>query len=462
MSDTIWNDKLPPHDIAAEEALLGAIFIDPSQYDEIQPFDAGDFYHEPHQFIYNTMVTLVKRGEAINQITVAHELDRVGKLEASGGVSYLLHLIPIVPTPFDAYDYAKIVRQTSISRQLIQAGKAIEQIGFSSPVDSADALSMCDAKLIDIRRRGIASPILSPKEYASRLFSRYKVLQENETGMAVSTGIPKLDKLLGGGFYDGDLIVTGARAHMGKTTLLSYIAWHVQKTRKVLICSAEMDAESLGDRQVAQYCGVAINRIRWGGYDDKLYQNVSDAVGEIAESQIYIYDVTPMTTTQILEHALTMQLREGLGLLIIDYLSALDDHYGRNSYERIGYISHQLKIISRVLHVPVLVAHQLNRQSETRRDDQGKVDHRPKLDDLRDSGAVEQDADTVLMLYREGYWDKNKENEGMEIWLSKLRQGKANRFVKVQYDDDTQSYRNIGEENAATKPMFDDHWENNQ
>jgi replicative DNA helicase len=431
------ENKIPLHDIAAEEALLGAVLLSDTAMNEISLLPT-DFYHEPHMVIFQAMLNLVKSYTHIDEITLGDELDRMGKLELSGGSAYIASLLTLCPSPMDAPSYAEIIKRLSTCRQLIKVGKEIQQVGFSNPADTAKALSECDEKLINIRKGGVASPILSPKDRVEMLFERYAELHSKEMVMALNTGIYDLDRHLGGGFYNGDVVIVGARTGVGKTTFLSYLANQIAIYHNVLFCSAEMNADSISDREVAQSVGIPTNRIRLGNYDSVLFSNILNALGEISERKVYLYDEIPMTTDKILQAALNMQLRHGLGAVVIDYLGMLGDDFGRSSYERASYISRKVKELARKLDVPVIIAHQLNRELEKR------DDKRPHLYDLRDSGSIEQDADVVLFLYRDSYYDETKEMEGMtEIIIAKQRQGDANRIIKVRYDKKTQSYQNL-------------------
>ena len=435
--NTLKSDRLPPHDIAAEEAFIGAILIDEAGMAEVS-LKVNDFYHEPHMIIYKTFADLVKSKTGINRITVAEELDRAGKLEQCGGVAYLLHLISVCPSPLDSMYYAEIIKRASVSRQLIAAGEEITDIGYTNPADVSKTLTKCDDKLAAIRKSGIGSPVISPKERAEMLYQRYSELYQKEMVMAINTGISKLDVKLGGGFYNGDVIIVGARTSMGKTTFLQFIAQEIARDVNVLFCSAEMNLESISDREVAQNAGIPTNRIRLGRYDDETYAKIVEAVGEISSRKVYLYDETPMTTDKILQAALNMKMRHGLGAIVIDYLGMLGDDYGKNPYERISYISRKIKELARIVNVPVIVAHQLSRELEKR------DDKRPQLFDLRDSGNIEQDADIVLFLYRESYYnkDENKDTGMTEIIIAKQRQGDAGKFIKVYYDKLTQAYYN--------------------
>jgi replicative DNA helicase len=213
----------------------------------------------------------------------------------------------------------------------------------------------------------------------------------------------------------------------------------IGRYKNVLYCSAEMNSDSLSDREIAQVANVPTNRIRLGAYDEELHGKIMAGIEEISAKKVFIYDDIPMTTDKILQTALTMQLRYGLGAIVIDYLGMLDDDYGRNSYERVGYMSRKIKLIARQLNVPVIIAHQLNRELEKR------DDKRPHLFDLRDSGSIEQDADVVLFLYRDSYYNKIPPNQAdvTEIIIAKQRQGEANKIVKVRYDKITQQYQSL-------------------
>ena len=449
MTTTNENTVLPPHDIAAEEALLASILVDETQYDEVSLAPA-DFYHEPHRFIWQAFEQLAGSQTTINQITVADTLNRMGKLKFCGGVAYLLHLVSICASPLDAFSYAEIIKRNSVARQIIDAGNDIVKIGFSNPVDTTKALSECDEKLTIVRKSGIPTPIVSPKVRASAQFDRYTEMMESQKTIAIPTGLAQLDRQLGGGFYPGELAIVAGRAGIGKTTLVSHITNQAcQKGTSVLLCSAEMDVDSITDREVAQHAGVSINRIRRGNYNNKLYAQIQEALGKIHDKPLYFYNDSPMTTDRILQHALGMKLCNGLGMLAIDYLGILDDQYGRNPYERVTHISRQLKQIARILGVPVVVAAQLNRQSATR------DDKRPMLSDLRDSGAIEQDADVVLMLYRDSYYDQAAENDNtVEIIVAKQRQGESNRIVKARFDKKTQRYMNYTQEEPEQEEML--------
>jgi replicative DNA helicase len=445
MSQTNTNttELLPPHDLSAEEAFLGAILLDESGMEQIS-IKESDFYHEPHILIFKSFLNVYQAKTHIDQITVAQELNRMGKLEAAGGVSYLIYLTTVCPSPMDAKVYADSIKRMSVSRQLIVAGREIENIGYSDMVDSYEVLKKCDEKLLAIRKSGLIPRILTPRERADGLLERYTKLYEQKKNIAISTGLTKLDGKLGGGFFNGDVIIVAGRTGMGKTTMMSFLSNEIATEHNVLFCSAEMNADSLSDREIARNAKIPTSRVRIGNYDPEIYDKIMDGIGKVAGKKIYIYDEIPMTTDKILQSALTMKLRHGLGAVVIDYMGILSDEYGRSTYERVSYISRKIKEIARILDVPVIVAAQLSRSVEERES------KRPKLSDLRDSGNIEQDADIILLLYRESYYDIAKEDDDLtEILIGKNRQGQSNRIVRVYYNKKTQSYANEREEQEA-------------
>ncbi len=436
------TDKLPPHDIGAEEAVNGSLLIDGPAFTEIMANVAvEDFYNEANRWIFQAAVSLYERSEAIDEITVAQELNRQERLEVVGGAAYLSHLISVVPTSLDIRHYAKIVQRLSISRQLIQAAERISDIGYKADPDSAKSLGDADELLMDIRKRTVGSPIVDPGTRAERLLDRYSALYQTEGGVALSTGFVDLDKRLGGGMFNGDFMLLGARPSVGKTTLLQNIANNIgDRGKNVLYCSVEMSWEGMSDRDLAGITGNPISDIRLGGYSDELFRDIVAGLDNvIVKRHVYYMDDMPMTVNKVMRAGLELQLRKGVALIIVDYLGIMSDDFGKGAYERVGYISRKIKEVARVLDVPVLAAHQLSRNLETDKTRMGNK--RPQLWDLRDSGTLEEDADVVMFLYRDNYYDLDSTDVGAEVLLAKLRQGEAGKGVMLMFDRATQTYR---------------------
>jgi len=429
------ENLLPPHNIKAEENIIGSLLIDGDLIHGLN-LEPSDFYHEPLQLCYFACKALAERGVGINQITIAQELDERQKLEIAGGVAYLSYLIANCATPLDCQYYADIVKRLAIYRSMITAADKIAALGYSQAPDITDSLNKADAFLLALRKNGLASPILSPRERADMMLERYTDLNNTEAGIALPTGLTDLDNELGGGLHAGEMAIIAGRPAIGKTTFAMGIANHTAESHMVLVCSAEMTADGISDRDIASEVGISTNRVRRGGYDNQTFAKIVDALHVIDERHIYFQHESPLTTAKILQAAINMRLRPGLDLVVVDHLGLLDDDYGNSQYERIGYESRKLKQIAMTLNVPMIVLCQLNRALELR------LNKRPQLQDLRDSGRIEEDADLVLFLYRDSYYQDDIDDV-TEILIAKQRQGEGHRIVKVYYDKVHQQYRDL-------------------
>jgi len=430
------ENQLPPHNIDAEENVIGALLIDGNLIHSLS-LEPSDFYSEQCAMWYSVCKTLVERGVSINQITLAQELNEQGKLEAGGGAAYLSHLISVCVTSLDCQYYGDIVKCLSIYRGMIAAAGQIAAISYNQGPDVTDSINKADEILLSLRKHGVASPIITPEQRAEMMSERYDRLFTAEGGVALPTGLKDLDAQIGGGLYAGEMAIVGARPGMGKTTLVENVANNTAVSRTVLVCSAEMTVAGITDRDIASVLGVTTNEVRRGGYDEDTYCRITgEGLQAIIDRHLYFYHEAPLTTAKILQAGVNMQFRYGLDLIVIDYLGLLDDDYGDSQYERIGYVSRKLKQIAMKLDVPVLVAHQLNRALEMR------PDKRPMLHDLRDSGRIEEDADLVLFLYRDSYYQDDTDDV-TEILIAKQRQGEGHKIVKVFYDRQHQQYRDL-------------------
>ncbi len=457
------NQRLPPHDIDAEASVIGSLLIGGDF--TLCNLVPEDFYHEPLRWMYACCQSLVDRSVSINQITLAQELDQKKQLDSVGGAAYLSHLIAECPTPYDIAYYADIVRRLSAYRKLIGIGNDIQRLAYDSPPDLADSMAKADDMLLGLRKQTSQLTIVPPKERMRRLADRYAELYKAEGGIAIKTGLRSLDMELGGGFYGGDLIVVGGRPGMGKSQIVQGMANYVSLTHNVLFCSSEMSIESLGDRDVAGLLGIRVQTVRLGGYPDEMFATITGPVlEEMEKRQIFYCDDIPLTTAKITQAAISCKLRYNIGMVVVDYLGQLADQEGQNENVRIGGMTRKLKALARMLSVPVIVVHQLNRALEQR----NVKEKRPMLSDLRDSGSVEQDADVVLMLYRDSYyrqltdfertflaqfgdgkvsWEQAPE-ELRDYWVTEIlirkhRQGDSNIAVKVFFDRKHQTYRDL-------------------
>lgn len=421
-----------PHNKDAEDAVLGSLLIDGDYIHQLTLLPE-DFFLDINQFIYSACIELKERSVGINQITVAHELNQKEKLGITGGAAYLSQLTANCTSPLDCLYYADIVNKLSIYRRMIQVGENIQKIAMSQPADVMDSVNKADDLLLTLRKNGVSSAVVSPEERASLMTERYeRLLQLDE--VSISTGLKDLDDILGGGMFRGEMVIVGARPGMGKTSFLMNVANRVSENHNVLVCSAEMPVEAITDRDIAGSLGVPTGLIRNGNYQDDLYSRIiGEGMDCVKNRHVYFYHDAPLTTSKIMQSGINVQLRHGLDFIVVDYLGLLDDDYGTSQYERIGHMSRKLKQISMKLNVPILVATQLNRALEKR------DDKRPQLFDLRDSGRIEEDADVVLFLYRESYYNDVDDNI-TEILVAKQRQGDANKAVKVFFNKSAQTY----------------------
>ena len=435
-------DRLPPHNIDAEEAFMGSVLLD-SNIPALTSLSGPDFYSERNQAIFEAAVSLYQQGVSINQVTLAHELAGRDKLETIGGAAFLSHLVSVCPTSLDWPYYEKIIKNLSTKRKLIAVSDQIAGLGYSLDGDIEEDISKADNLLLDIRKQVSKVEIMTPEMRAEKALLTYQELKEKSGGIAVRTGLADVDRYLGGGAYPGELVLIGGRGGIGKTTIARTIANNIgSRGGKVLYFTCEMPGQSLTDRDVAGYLGKPVDAIRYGDYDQSepgLFERITGgAIEYIAKSNVY--DVDGVTDTKrVRSLSLLMQQRYGLAAVVVDYLGLLSDSYGRTANDRIGYISRNLKQIAIELNVPLFSPVQLNRNLENRED------KRPQLYDLRDSGSLEQDADVVLLLYRNSYYKETGDNTA-EVIIAKKRQGQANKIIKVNYDETHQRYCNLQRE----------------
>lgn len=440
--DTI---KLLPHNLDAEEAVLASLLVDGDLISRLT-LEPADFHSENYRSVYAACVALKDKGVSVNQITVAQEMAQAGSLDIAGGVSHLSHLVSVCSSPLDCAYYAEIVHNLSVSRQLIAAADRIAAMGYEMTSDMAGTIEKADTLILNLRKKCGRGLVITPEERVKSLNERYETLMQSEPGAALPTGIRDFDDRIGGGFYPGDLVIVGARPGMGKTTFLEWVSHQLVGSSRVLFCSGEMDVNSMSDREIAGVLGVSVNKIRRGSYDNNLYANITgQGLEAVRDKKLYFFEASrsnPFNTTNIYQAALQTQLRYGLDMIVVDYLGLLSDRFGTNQNERLGYITRVLKEMARDFHVPMLVAHQLNRGLEAR------DEKRPQLHDLRDSGCIEQDADVVLLLYRDSYYDKQQTGV-TEIIVAKQRQGESNKKARVYFDNVHRVYRALAEEEVA-------------
>ena len=428
----MYVERVPPHDEAAEEAILGSILIDGEAILQVAPFlRPEDFYRERNRWTYDACLALFQRGEAINQVTISHELAGQDKLETAGGPSFLSHLVASVPTSVHAEHYAQIVSRTATMRNLIGAATHIAALGYEQDADLDGTLRQAEDLLFKVRSRRQSRDFVPLREVLDRYLEESAAFQTStERGAGpVPTGFADLDQLLGG-LQRSDLVILAARPSLGKSTLALDIARNAAGQGNVVgIFSLEMSREQLAYRLLSAEAQVDSHRLRLGLITEREQQRVINAVGALSDLPIYIDDSPLQTIVEIRSKARRLHMEHAVDLLIVDYIQLMQGA-GRqdNRVQEMSDISRSLKGIARDLNVPCLAISQLSRAVEQR------PTHRPMLSDLRDSGSIEQDADVVAFIYRDDVytteedWERQHPTEAYpkniaEIIVAKHRNG---------------------------------------
>ncbi|HLB28328.1 MAG TPA: replicative DNA helicase [Dehalococcoidales bacterium] len=402
-------EKLPPHDLDAEEAVIGSLLIDGKAIIQITNLlpHADYFYHERNQWLYAACLALYQRDEAINQITLAQELDRQGKLESCGGAAYLSHLVSMVPTSLDIEHYAQIVYRLALNRRLIEAARQIEGLGYQADPDVENSLSKAESILFGVRHGEAPGDFVHIRQVLDKYFEAPPPPEDNQTTPIthVLTKFAGLDEMLGG-FQPSDLIIIAARPSMGKTSLALNIARNaaVEQGACVALFSLEMAREPLVLRLLSSESGVNLSHIRLGLHTEMEEKRVMDATGILSEAKMYIDDSPRLRIAEMRSKARRLFYEQGVNMIIVDHLGLIDGQM-RDRVQEISFISRSLKGLARELNIPVIAISQLSRASEWR------SSHKPQLSDLRDSGSIEQDADVVLFIYRDEYYYNREEWE---------------------------------------------------
>ncbi|MDY7019386.1 MAG: replicative DNA helicase [Chloroflexota bacterium] len=395
------QEKLPPHDVEAEEAVIGSLLIDPDAIIKIaSSLMPEDFWEETHRLIYEACFSLYQRhDEVINQITVAHELARLNNLERIGGAAYLSYLISIVPTSLHVEYYAQIVSNMAIMRKLIAAAGQIATVGYEASPDVEATLNRAEDILFQIRKKQSRGDFVSIREVLSGYFEEAgQAVISREGGIAhILSDFTGLDDILGG-LQRSDLIVLAARPSLGKTSLALNIARNAAMYQKacVALFSLEMSRQAVVERLLACESGVDSKRIRLKNFSEQDEVKIMEASGVLAELPIYIDDSPQLRMLDIRSKARRLHFGRGIDFILIDYLQLIQgDSRNENRVQEISNMTRALKLLAREIDAPVLVVSQLSRAVEWR------ASHIPQLADLRESGSIEQDADIVIFIYRD-------------------------------------------------------------
>ena len=426
MNNSIKQEgKIPPHNIDAEKSLLGAILIDQEVLiDVVEIVKATDFYDKRHGKIFAGMIHLYQNHEGVDLITVTDELKKSGHLDEIGGSTYLAELTNHVPTAAHASSYAEIVSQNAVRRRLIKASADINSLAFDENLTVSQLLGQSEAELFSVSDSSLKQDLTSISDILDTSFDRINDLYVNKGVLrGVKTGYRDLDNMTAG-LQRSDLIILAARPAMGKTTLVTNLAYNVATIEKktVLFFSLEMSKEQLIDRMLADAAGVDSWNIRTGNLSEEDFAKLAEASGEMAEAPIFIDDTPGVSVLEMRTKARRAAHDGELGLIIIDYLQLMQGsgsaQANGNRVQEVSEISRGLKLLARELNVPVIALSQLSRSVESR------SPQIPQLADLRESGSIEQDADIVMFIYREAYYNPETERENItDLILAKHRHG---------------------------------------
>jgi replicative DNA helicase len=415
--------KVPPQSIEAEESVLGGVLLDNTALDRALEFIAADdFYREAHRKIMRAMIELNQRGEPVDLVTLADALKGRGDLQDVGGAAYVAELAEKVPTAANVGYYARIVRQKSVLRSLIHTATEIATRGYESGADVDQFLDDAEHKIFEISERKVRPQFFRIREIMVDSMKAIEQLYERkELVTGVATGFIDFDRMTAG-LQPSDLIVVAGRPSMGKTAFALNIAQHAALTAKigVGVFSLEMSKEQLVLRMLCSEARVDQSKVRAGFAAERDFPKLAMAAGRLAEAPIYIDDTPALSVLELRAKArrLKRERESKLGMIIVDYLQLMRGHDGADNREQeISGISRSLKALAKELSVPVVALSQLNRQVETR------AEKRPVMADLRESGAIEQDADVIAFLYRPIVYDKNAEERAAEVIVAKQRNG---------------------------------------
>lgn len=451
MTKTSLSNNTPPQNTEAEASILGAILIDADAIvrvaDALSPLD---FYEEKHRRIYEAIVKLYEKHRPIDSLTLSNQLKEDGFLEVVGGATYITELANYVPTAAHAEHYADIIKQKSMRRRLIKAAQDTVDLGYDESKSIQEVIETAESDLFNVSQQHVKQDIQSIENILADSFERLDELHRNKGKVrGVPTGFRDMDNILAG-WQRSDLVILAARPAMGKTAVALNFAHNVavKSEQPVLLFSLEMSKEQLVDRLLAMESGVDAWNIRTGNLSDADFEKIGNAMGALSEAPIYIDDTPGITVSEMRTKARREQHQRQLGLIIVDYLQLMSgsSRFGGegNRVQEISEISRGLKLIARELNVPVIALSQLSRSVENR------SPQIPQLADLRESGSIEQDADIVMFLYREDYYNPETQRQNItDVIISKHRNGPTGK-VELYFDKAKQRFKSLDRRTEST------------
>jgi replicative DNA helicase len=418
------SHKLPPQHIEAEQSILGGILIENDTINRVtEILDADDFYRDAHRKIFNALINLSERDEPADLITLTNELRKIDQLDSIGGASYLASLIDSVPTAANIEYYAKIVKEKAILRKLIQTSTEIVTQSYEDRGDVEGFLDEAERAIFEISEKRVRPSFYSIREIVKDSFTTIeRLFKKKELVTGVPSGFKELDRMTAG-FQPSDLIIIAGRPSMGKTAFCLDVAEYAAIDNKipVAIFSLEMSKEQLVIRMLCSQAHVEGTRLRTGYLNESDWPKLTIAAGNLSEAPIYIDDTAALSALELRAKARRLKADRGLGMVIVDYLQLMKGRARVESRQQeISEISRSLKALAKELNIPVIAVSQLSRKTEER------TGNRPQLSDLRESGAIEQDADLILFIYRDEVYNRSEDNPNRgkaEVIIGKQRNG---------------------------------------
>jgi replicative DNA helicase len=425
-----FRDRQPPYSEDAEQAVLSAMLMDQDAIvTAAEMVDDSMFYAERHRRIFRSMVAITERGSVVDPLTLSEELSRKGELEAAGGKDYIGYLVDAIPTAANVEYHAEIVREKAVLRQLIQVSTQIVHDAFSGQSTAAELLDQAEAKIFHVSQQRKPDGFMRIKELLWPTMERIEALQRGgKTITGVASGFDDLDEMTSG-FQAADLVIVAARPSMGKTAFCLNVAQHaaIEDHVPVAFFSLEMSKESLVQRMLTSEARVDSQRLRRGLLRDDEFPMLARAAGILSAAPIWIDDTPGITLLEMRSKARRLMADSGIGMLIVDYLQLMQGPTNAESRQQeVSQISRGLKALAKELKIPVIALSQLSRAPEQR-----SGDHRPQLSDLRESGAIEQDADLIMFLFRQEMYEGPVDKDGNSI------EGKAELIVGKQRNGPT-------------------------
>lgn len=434
-------EKLPPQNLEAEAGVLGSLLLDGDATIKVADIiTSDDFYKDAHRQIFTSIMELTERHSPVDVLTVSNRLEERGLLEQVGGSSYLTTLVAQVPTSAHVRHYAEIVSKKATLRRLIQTAAEVTAMGYEEEADVESLLDQAEQLVFKVSQKNLKESFTSLKSVLTESFDRIDELHKDKAKLrGVSTGFRDLDQNILAGLQPSDLIIVAARPSMGKTSFALNIAQHVavKEGLAVGIFSLETSREQLVDRMLSAEARVDSWRLRTGNLHDEDFPKIGQAMAALSEAPIFIDDSPMINVMEMRSKARRLQAEHGLGLLVVDYLQLMQGRNLENRVQEISEISRGLKALARELNVPLIALSQLSRAVESR---SPKI---PMLSDLRESGSIEQDADVVMFIYREDYYERDTERKNIaDILVRKHRNGPVGES-ELYFQPEYTQFRNL-------------------